>query len=131
MSEPHPLVLQLRFTRSEFLRGIRGVGAADARRRLEPMNCISWNVGHLAWQEQRYFLTIGQGSTPYPDIAERFASGGPPSTPPPGRGARRLAGDHRGRRPVARHADDGHCSRSTRCGRPAHRHGSTATCSSG
>ena len=30
------------------------------------MNCISWNVGHLAWQEQRYFLTIGQGRTPVP-----------------------------------------------------------------
>jgi hypothetical protein len=81
VSTPHPLVLQLRFTRSEFLRGIRGVGAADARRRLEPMNCISWNVGHLAWQEQRYFLTVAQGLTPYPDIAERFVSGGPPSTP--------------------------------------------------
>ena len=81
MSTPHPLVLQLRFTRSEFLRGIRGVGATDARRRLEPMNCISWNVGHLAWQEQRYFLTVAQGQTPFPDIAERFVSGGPPSTP--------------------------------------------------
>jgi len=21
------------------------------------MNCISWNVGHLAWQEQRYFCS--------------------------------------------------------------------------
>jgi uncharacterized damage-inducible protein DinB len=81
MSTPHPLVLQLRFTRSEFLRGIRGVGAADARRRLEPMNSIGWNVGHLAWQEQRYFLTIAQGNTPFPEIAERFVSGGPPSTP--------------------------------------------------
>ena len=82
MSEPHPLVLQLRFTRLEFLRGVKGVGEADAQRRIEPMNCISWNVGHLAWQEQRYFLTMGQGSTPYPDIEERFASGGPASTPP-------------------------------------------------
>src|SRR6266566_3322582 len=79
---PHPLVLQLRFTRSEFARAIKGVGEADARRRIEPMNSISWNVGHLAWQEQRYFLTMAQGLTPYPDIAERFASGGPASTPP-------------------------------------------------
>jgi uncharacterized damage-inducible protein DinB len=82
MSEPHPLVGQLRFTRSEFLRAVKGVGGADAQRRLDPMNCISWNVGHLAWQEQRYFLTTAQGTTPYPDIAERFASGGPASTPP-------------------------------------------------
>jgi hypothetical protein len=25
------------------------------------MNCISWNVGHLAWQEQRYWLYRAQG----------------------------------------------------------------------
>jgi uncharacterized damage-inducible protein DinB len=81
MSEPHPLVLQLRFTRSEFIRAINHVREEDTQRRLEPMNCISWNVGHLAWQEQRYFLTIGQGTTPYPGIAERFVSGGPASTP--------------------------------------------------
>jgi len=81
---PHPLVAQLRFTRSEFARAIKGVGEADAQRRIEPMNSISWNVGHLAWQEQRYFLTMAQGATPYPEIAERFASGGPASTPPMG-----------------------------------------------
>jgi len=81
MPKTHPLVLQLRFTRSEFMRAIKRIGADEARRRLEPMNCISWNVGHLAWQEQRYFITVGQGRTPYPDIEERFASGGPASTP--------------------------------------------------
>jgi hypothetical protein len=46
-------VWQLRFTRREFQRGLAGVSDADARRRIEPMNCISWNTGHLAWQEQR------------------------------------------------------------------------------
>ncbi len=81
MSEPHPLVLQLRFTRAEFLRGVRGVPAEDARRRLGPMNSLSWNVGHLAWQEQRYFLSRAQGLLPFPDIAERFAVGAPGSTP--------------------------------------------------
>ena len=81
MSEPHPLVLQLRFTRAEFLRGVRGVPAEDAKRRLGPMNSLSWNVGHLAWQEQRYFLTRGQGITPYPDIQEAFAYGAPGTTP--------------------------------------------------
>src|SRR2546428_8420581 len=81
MSEPHPLVLQLRFRRSEFMRAIKRIGADEARRRLEPMNCISWNVGHLAWQEQRYFVTVAQVRTPYPDIEERFASGGPPCIP--------------------------------------------------
>jgi len=82
MPATHPLVLQLRFTRSEFMRGIRGLSAADAVRRLGPMNCISWNVGHLAWQEQRYFVTRGQGRTPHPEVARLFASGGPASTPP-------------------------------------------------
>jgi hypothetical protein len=77
----HPLVDQLWFTRREFLRGIRGVSADDAAVRLGPMNCIAWNVGHLAWQEQRNFVTIAQDRTPRPDIADRFAVGGPASQP--------------------------------------------------
>ena len=36
---PHPLVRQLRFTRSEFTRALAGVTDADARERLLPMNC--------------------------------------------------------------------------------------------
>lgn len=77
----HPLVNQLRFTRSEFMSAVRGVSDADARRRLLPMNAIGWNIGHLAWQEQRYFLTYAQGQTPLPDIAEEFAVGAPGTTP--------------------------------------------------
>src|SRR5512138_2755490 len=77
----HPLVLQLRFTRSEFRRALKGLGEDEARRRLLPMNCISWNVGHLAWQEQRYFLFYGQGQMLRPDIQEQFAYGAPASTP--------------------------------------------------
>jgi uncharacterized damage-inducible protein DinB len=79
--EIHPLVSQLRFTRSEFMRSIKGVTEKDARRRIPPMNSLSWNVGHLAWQEQRYFLGFGQGLQPYPDIQKEFTSGGPASTP--------------------------------------------------
>jgi hypothetical protein len=49
------------------------------------MNCISWNVGHLAWQEQRYFLLYGQGSgqgqLPFPEIDQQFAYRAPASTP--------------------------------------------------
>jgi uncharacterized damage-inducible protein DinB len=78
----HPLVEQLRFTRSEFERGIRGLSEEDARRRLLPMNCISWNVGHLAWQEQKYFLYYAQGQLPFPEVNEKFAYGAPASTPP-------------------------------------------------
>ncbi|OGO35488.1 MAG: hypothetical protein A2W35_21245 [Chloroflexi bacterium RBG_16_57_11] len=77
----HPLVEQLRFTRSEFLRGIQGVKQDEARQRFLPMNCISWNVGHLAWQEQRYFLFYAQGQMPFPEVDLGFAYGAPASTP--------------------------------------------------
>ena len=79
---PHPLVLQLRFTRSEFQRALDGLTDDDARRRIMPMNCISWNIGHLAWQEQRYCLWRSQGLMPLPHINELFAYGAPASTPP-------------------------------------------------
>jgi len=78
---PHPLVTQLRFTRREFKRGLDGLAEADAQRRCLPMNCISWNVGHLAWQEQRYFLFYAQGQMLLPDIDRQFAYGAPASTP--------------------------------------------------
>ncbi len=78
---PHPLVTQLRFTRSEFTRGLKGLKDPDARQRLMPMNCISWNVGHLAWQEQRYFLFYGQGLLLLPEVNQLFAYGAAPSTP--------------------------------------------------
>ncbi len=78
---PHPLILQLRFTRGEFRRALKGLTEAEAQKRFLPMNCISWNVGHLAWQEQRYFLFYGQGLMPYPAIDEGFAYGAPASRP--------------------------------------------------
>lgn len=78
----HPLVSQLRFTRSEFMHAVKGVKDDDARKRLLPMNCISWNIGHLAWQEQRYFLNFGQGRILFPEIDKSFAYGAPGSTPP-------------------------------------------------
>lgn len=52
---PHPLIAQLHFTRSEWQRALGGLTDSEARR-LEPMNCISWLIGHLAWQEQLYWL---------------------------------------------------------------------------
>jgi hypothetical protein len=77
----HPLVQQLRFTRSEFRRALEGVSDADARKRIMPMNCIGWNIGHLAWQEQRYFLFYVQGQLLLPEINELFAYHAPASTP--------------------------------------------------
>ncbi|HET8522792.1 MAG TPA: DinB family protein, partial [Thermomicrobiales bacterium] len=78
----HPLVTQLRFARSEFQRGMEGVSEEDAQRRLLPMNSLSWMVGHLAWQEQRYWLTVAQGIKLRPDINELVGFGKPASTPP-------------------------------------------------
>jgi uncharacterized damage-inducible protein DinB len=78
---PHSLVAQLRFTRSEFVRAIKGVDEVDAQKRIMPMNSISWNVGHLAWQEQQYFLVYGQGLLLIPEISKEFACGAPASTP--------------------------------------------------
>lgn len=78
---PHPLVDQLRFTRKEFLRSVKGVREEDAQKRLLPMNCLSWNVGHLAWQEQQYFLVYGQGLMLLPEIGRRFAFGAPACAP--------------------------------------------------
>ena len=77
----HPLVTQLRFARSEFARCLEGVSEADARKRLEPMNCIGWIVGHLAAQENGYWNLIAQRRGLYPDLHKRVGYGSPPSTP--------------------------------------------------
>jgi hypothetical protein len=77
----HPLVEQLRFTRSELSRALRGTPEADGARRVEPMNSIGWIVGHLAWHEQRSWLMRAQGLTPVPRLNDLVASGGPATTP--------------------------------------------------
>jgi len=79
---PLPLISQLYFARKEFVRGLEGVTDEEARRRFLPMNCISWNVGHLAWQEQRYWLTHMQGITLIPELNELVGYGRPATTPP-------------------------------------------------
>jgi hypothetical protein len=77
----HPLIAQLRFTRSEFKRALADLTEAEASQRFLPMNCISWNVGHLAWQEQRYFVFFAQNQMPLLHINDLFAYGAPASTP--------------------------------------------------
>jgi len=78
---PHPLVLQLRFTRSEFKRALARVTEADAKKRIMPMNSMSWTIGHLAWQEQRYFIYFPTGQYLLPELQEKYAFGSPHSTP--------------------------------------------------
>lgn len=78
----HPLVLQLRFARSELQRGLVGVTDDEARQRFLPMNCISWMIGHLAGQEQRYWLDLAQGKVLSTRVYELTAHGRPATTPP-------------------------------------------------
>jgi hypothetical protein len=78
----HPLVTQLRFARSEFVRCLEGVSAADAVRRLEPVNCLSWIVGHMAGQEHFLWVMVAQGDNLAPDLYALAGTGQPPSTPP-------------------------------------------------
>lgn len=78
----HPLVVQLRFTRSEFIRCLQGLSEEDARRRLDPMNCISWMLGHLANQESSYWVFRAQGRSLHAELRDLVGTGRPASTPP-------------------------------------------------
>jgi len=77
-----PLVTQLRFARSELVRCLEGVSDEDAIRRFEPMNCISWIVGHLANQEHAYWVLWAQGRNLAPGLQKLVGYGQPASTPP-------------------------------------------------
>lgn len=79
---PHPLVTQLRFARSEFQRGLVGLSDEDARRRFGPINCISWIIGHLASQEQAYWVLFVRGRPIYPELHRLVGTGRPATTPP-------------------------------------------------
>jgi hypothetical protein len=78
------LVTQLRFARSELQRALAGVTEEDAQRRILPMNCLSWIVGHLAAQEQNYWLGLARRQTLYPHLDDLVGFGRPASTPPLG-----------------------------------------------
>ncbi len=78
----HPLVAQLRFARSEFARCLEGISDEDSRKRLLPMNCISWMIGHLAAQEQEYFVFFPGGEVPHPQLNISHGYGQPAVTPP-------------------------------------------------
>jgi hypothetical protein len=78
----HPLVTQLRFTRSEFQRCLTGLSDNDARQRIGQMNCISWIVGHMANQEHNFWVRYAQGRVLYPELNDLVGFGKPPSTPP-------------------------------------------------
>lgn len=77
-----PFVAQLNFARDAFQRCLEGVSEQDALIRVGPMNSLGWMVGHLANQEQRYWVMLAQGEVPYPELNERVGTGKPASTPP-------------------------------------------------
>jgi uncharacterized damage-inducible protein DinB len=79
---PHPMVRQLRFARSEFMRCLDGVSDEDAVRRVAPMNCISWILGHLAEQEQRFYLELPGRGPLVAGLSARVGYGSPATTPP-------------------------------------------------
>ncbi len=78
----HPLVSQLQFARREFARCFENLSPEDACRRVEPMNCLSWTVGHLAAQEHLFWVQLAQGRTIAPGLRERVGYGRPASIPP-------------------------------------------------
>jgi uncharacterized damage-inducible protein DinB len=78
----HPLVRQLHFARSEFVRCLEGVTPEDALRRVMPLNSLSWIVGHMANQEQGWWLMLAQGRVLVPGLNEKVGYRKPASTPP-------------------------------------------------
>ena len=77
----HNLVTIQHLARKEFLRGLQGLSDEDARKRVEPMNCISWIVGHVAHQQHAFFVSWPQGKPSEPRYRP-FGYGSPASQPP-------------------------------------------------
>jgi DinB superfamily len=78
---PHPLVTQLRFTRREWVRGLKAVTPEEGARCFGPINPIAWMIGHLAWQEQLYWLERAQGRIVVSEVKQ--CGYGKPLTVPP------------------------------------------------
>ncbi len=76
------LVDQLHFARKEFVRCYEGVTEEDAVKRIEPMNSLSWRVGHLASHEHAFWVLVAQGKSLYPDLYKSVGTGKPATTPP-------------------------------------------------
>src|SRR5262245_62195665 len=77
----HPLVDQLRFTRAALTQSLNGVTEEEGFRRFGVMNSIGWIVGHVANQEQRYWIwRIGHRPV-VEGLQDLVGSGRPASTP--------------------------------------------------
>ena len=76
----HTLVEMYDITRKEFERNLRGLTDEDARKRIEPMNCVSWIIAHVAWQQHAFFVDWPQGKESDPRY-KRFGTDSPASQP--------------------------------------------------
>jgi hypothetical protein len=76
----HTLVQMLYLTRKEFERNLVGLTDEDARKRIEPMNCISWIIAHVACQNRAFLLDWPQGRDSDPRYLP-YDYGAPPSQP--------------------------------------------------
>ena len=77
----HALVQMYYLTRKEFERNLQGLTDEDARKRIVPMNCISWIIAHLANQQHMFFVGWPQGKKSDPRH-KPYGYGCPASQPP-------------------------------------------------
>ena len=77
----HPLVNQLYFARTEWLRAFDGVSDVDGATRFEPMNSLGWMMGHLAWQENICWNVRARNLNPAPQLHDLVGYGKPVNTP--------------------------------------------------
>ena len=77
----HTLVQMHYLTRKEFERNLVGLTDEDARKRIEPMNCISWIIAHVACQYQAFFVDWPQGKVTDSRYLA-YGYGSPASQPP-------------------------------------------------
>ncbi len=73
----HHLVRYVQHVRRELLRAIEGMEVADLERRVGGINSVAWMVGHLAWQEQAYWLLARGEPAATPVDLQLLASGRP------------------------------------------------------
>ena len=77
----HTLVDMHYLARKEFERNLRGLTDEDARKRVEPMNCISWIIAHVANQHRTFFVDWPAGRKTDPRYSP-YGYGSPASQPP-------------------------------------------------
>lgn len=76
-----PLVTRLRFARSEFARSMGGVSDEYAQRHVGSLNCLSWMMGHLANQENWYWVLMGQRRSLFGELNDLVGFRKPQTTP--------------------------------------------------